>query len=65
MFNSTIIHKSPKPEAIKCLPMEEITILFLGQSGLSDSKEKQKNIFLCISVFKILKYLLYPSSLKN
>ena len=45
--------------------MEEITILFLGQSGLSDSKEKQKNIFLCISVFKILKYLLYPSSLKN
>ena len=45
--------------------MEEITILFLWQSGLSDSKEKQKNIFLCINVFKILKYLLYPSSLKN
>ena len=45
--------------------MGEITILFLGQSGLSDSKEIQKHIFLCISVFNILKYLLYTRSIKN
>ena len=45
--------------------MEEITVLFLGQSGLSDFKEIQKNVFLCISVFMILKDLLYPSSIKK
>ena len=49
----------------KHLSMGEITILFLGQSGLSDSKEIQKHIFLFISVFNILKYLLYTRSIKN